>query len=143
MVRTRTTGSADGDDDAINIDAAIANALNTLFPGLTTPEMMAQVVNNIRNQTGASGSGGGNQPTGIHTWLERFGKLKPLSFSTAATPTEAEDWITHIEKLFEVLGCGDEFKTRLAAFKLEGDALNWWKALKQARGGDAFAVTCT
>ncbi|GKC97417.1 hypothetical protein Tco_1167692, partial [Tanacetum coccineum] len=54
--------------------------------------------------------------------------LKPLAFRSAATPVEAEDWITHMEKLFQVLGCPDNFKTRLAAFKLEGDALSWWKA---------------
>ncbi|GJZ64423.1 zinc finger, CCHC-type, retrotransposon gag domain protein [Tanacetum coccineum] len=58
----------------------------------------------------------------------RFTKLKPLAFRSAATPAEAEDWITHMEKLFQVLGCPDNFKTRLAAFKLEGDALSWWKA---------------
>ncbi|GJT03812.1 putative reverse transcriptase domain-containing protein [Tanacetum coccineum] len=56
------------------------------------------------------------------------GVLKPLAFRSAATPAEAEDWITHMEKLFQVLGCPDNFKTRLAAFKLEGDALSWWKA---------------
>ncbi|GKF35954.1 hypothetical protein Tco_0112712, partial [Tanacetum coccineum] len=39
---------------------------------------------------------------------------------------EAEDWITHMEKLFQVLGCPDNFKTRLVAFKLEGDALSWY-----------------
>nr|GEX97071.1 putative reverse transcriptase domain-containing protein [Tanacetum cinerariifolium] len=39
-----------------------------------------------------------------------------------------EDWITYMEKLFQVLGCPDNFKTRLAAFMLEGDALSWWKA---------------
>nr|GFA85712.1 zinc finger, CCHC-type, retrotransposon Gag domain protein [Tanacetum cinerariifolium] len=39
-----------------------------------------------------------------------------------------EDWITHMEMLFQVLGCPNNFKTRLAAFKLEGDALSWWKA---------------
>ncbi|GJW87355.1 putative nucleotidyltransferase, ribonuclease H [Tanacetum coccineum] len=34
--------------------------------------------------------------------------------------------------------------TRLAAFKLEGDALSWWKAhLRTQVGGDAFADTCT
>nr|GFD12988.1 zinc finger, CCHC-type, retrotransposon Gag domain protein [Tanacetum cinerariifolium] len=33
-----------------------------------------------------------------------------------------------MEKLFQVLGCPDNFKTHLAAFKLEGDALSWWKA---------------
>nr|GEZ74390.1 zinc finger, CCHC-type, retrotransposon Gag domain protein [Tanacetum cinerariifolium] len=49
-----------------------------------------------------------------------------------------------MEKLFQVLGCLDNFKTRLAAFKLEGDALSWWKAyLRTQFGGDAFADTCT
>ncbi|GKC92071.1 putative reverse transcriptase domain-containing protein, partial [Tanacetum coccineum] len=73
-----------------------------------------------------------------------FTKLKPLAFRSAATPAEAEDWITHMEKLFQVLGCPDNFKTRLAAFKLEGDALSWWKAhLRTQVGGNAFADTCT
>nr|GFC77877.1 zinc finger, CCHC-type, retrotransposon Gag domain protein [Tanacetum cinerariifolium] len=49
-----------------------------------------------------------------------------------------------MEKLFQVLGCPDNFKTRFAAFKLEGDALSWWKAhLRTQVGGDAFADTCT
>nr|GFB17579.1 zinc finger, CCHC-type, retrotransposon Gag domain protein [Tanacetum cinerariifolium] len=34
--------------------------------------------------------------------------------------------------------------TRLAAFKIEGDALSWWKAhLRTQVGGDVFADTCT
>ena len=42
------------------------------------------------------------------------------------------------------LGCADNFKTRLAAFKLEGDALSWWKAYLQTQvGGEDFADTCT
>nr|GEV66146.1 retrotransposon protein, putative, Ty3-gypsy subclass [Tanacetum cinerariifolium] len=45
------------------------------------------------------------------------------------------------EKLFKVLGCADEFKARLASYKFEGDALNWWKAFKQAKGGEAFVAT--
>ncbi|GJW41616.1 zinc finger, CCHC-type, retrotransposon gag domain protein [Tanacetum coccineum] len=69
-----------------------------------------------------------------------FNKLKPLAFRSAATPAEAEDWITHMEKLFQVLGCPDNFKTRLAAFKLEGDALSWWKAHLVLGWSDAFAI---
>ncbi|GJR59811.1 zinc finger, CCHC-type, retrotransposon gag domain protein [Tanacetum coccineum] len=90
------------------------------------------------------GGGGDAIPQGIHVWIKRFTKLKPLAFRSAATPAKAEDWITHMEKLFQVLGCPDNFKTRLAAFKLEGDALSWWKAhLRTQVGGDAFADTCT
>ncbi|GJS47278.1 zinc finger, CCHC-type, retrotransposon gag domain protein [Tanacetum coccineum] len=103
-------------------------------------------MNDIRNGVGALGGGGGDNviPLEIHVWIERFTKLKPLAFRSAVTPAEAEDWITHMEKLFQVLGCPDNFKTRLAAFKLEGDALSWWKAhLRTQVGGDAFADTCT
>ncbi|GJS67817.1 hypothetical protein Tco_0682382 [Tanacetum coccineum] len=73
--------------------------------------------------------------------MERFRKQKPRSFSTATTPVDAENWIAHIEKIFEVLGCADEFKARLASYKLEGDALNWWKAFKQAKEGETYIAT--
>ncbi|GJZ59300.1 hypothetical protein Tco_0615116 [Tanacetum coccineum] len=84
---------------------------------------------------------GDAQPTDIHVWLERFQKQKPQTFSSASTPVEAENWIAHIEKIFEVLGCGDLFKARLATYKLEGDAHSWWRAYKQAKGGDAYVAT--
>ena len=48
-----------------------------------------------------------------------------------------------MEKIFEVMGCEDRYKARLAAYKFEGDALSWWKAFKQARGGDAWVTTLT
>ncbi|GKA49187.1 putative reverse transcriptase domain-containing protein [Tanacetum coccineum] len=54
---------------------------------------------------------------------------------------DAKNWIAHIEKLFEVLGCADEFKARLSNYKLEGDALSWWKAFKQAKGGEEYVAT--
>nr|GFC65905.1 hypothetical protein [Tanacetum cinerariifolium] len=48
-----------------------------------------------------------------------------------------------MEKIFDVMGCEDAFKTRLAVYKFEGNALAWWKAYKQAKGGDAWLVTVT
>ncbi|KAJ0457167.1 putative retrotransposon gag domain-containing protein [Helianthus annuus] len=77
----------------------------------------------------------------IHKWLSRFQKQQPQSFKVAATPMEAQDWIAHIEKIFEALRVDDEFKTRLAAYKLENNAQTWWRTVKHARGGDAFAAT--
>nr|GFC87238.1 zinc finger, CCHC-type, retrotransposon Gag domain protein [Tanacetum cinerariifolium] len=41
------------------------------------------------------------------------------------------------------MGCEDTFKTRLAVYKFEGNAWAWWKAYKQAKGGDAWLVTVT
>ncbi|GJY22668.1 RNA-directed DNA polymerase, eukaryota, reverse transcriptase zinc-binding domain protein [Tanacetum coccineum] len=128
------------DDDVPNFEAMITAAVANALPNLTAA-LRTQITNDIRNGAGSSGGGGGDAiPQGIHVWIERFTKLKPLAFRSAATPAEAEDWITHMEKLFQVLGCPDNFKTRLAAFKLEGDALSWWKAhLSTQGGGDAFA----
>ncbi|GJY68107.1 putative reverse transcriptase domain-containing protein [Tanacetum coccineum] len=48
-------------------------------------------------------------------------------------PVDAENWISHMEKIFDVMDCNDTFKTRLAVYKFEGDALAWWKAYKQAK----------
>nr|GFD05040.1 zinc finger, CCHC-type, retrotransposon Gag domain protein [Tanacetum cinerariifolium] len=49
-------------------------------------------------------------------------------------PVDAENWISHMEKIFDVMGCEDAFKARLVVYKFEGNALAWWKAYKQAKG---------
>nr|GFC20522.1 hypothetical protein [Tanacetum cinerariifolium] len=48
-----------------------------------------------------------------------------------------------MEKIFDVMGCEDDFKTRLVVYKFEGNALAWWKAYKQAKGGNAWLITVT
>nr|GFB38388.1 hypothetical protein [Tanacetum cinerariifolium] len=48
-----------------------------------------------------------------------------------------------MEKIFDVMGCEDAFKTRLVVYKFEGNALAWWKAYKQAKGCDAWLITVT
>nr|GFB08479.1 hypothetical protein [Tanacetum cinerariifolium]GFB09404.1 hypothetical protein [Tanacetum cinerariifolium] len=48
-----------------------------------------------------------------------------------------------MDKIIDVMGCEDAFKTRLAVYKFEGNALAWWKAYKQAKGGDAWLITVT
>ncbi|GJR89033.1 retrotransposon protein, putative, ty3-gypsy subclass [Tanacetum coccineum] len=132
--------------------AAVAQAVADLLPTLTAriTDEIRQNENNGNNvnrrnarrvNTGGSGNDGDAQPTDIHVWLERFQKQKPQTFSSASTPVEAENWIAHIEKIFEVLGCDDQFKARLATYKLEGDAHSWWRAYKQAKGGDAYVAT--
>ncbi|GKG26889.1 hypothetical protein Tco_0402592 [Tanacetum coccineum] len=113
MVTTRRNS----DDDVPNFEAMISAAVANALPNLTA-SLRTQITNDIRN------GGGDAIPHGIHVWIERFTKLKPLAFQSAATPAEAEDWITHMEKLFQVLGCPDNFKTSLAAFKLVGNPLS-------------------
>ncbi|PWA93373.1 reverse transcriptase domain-containing protein [Artemisia annua] len=126
MVVTRTQ-----DEFANNptFEAAVQQNVNALLPRIRE-EVRQEMAN------GAGGSGGANPPETIHTWLEKFNKQKPRSFSTLTSSDEAEHWIAHMEKIFEVLGCSDIYKARLAAYKFEGDALNWWKAYKYAKGGN-------
>nr|GFC41776.1 zinc finger, CCHC-type, retrotransposon Gag domain protein [Tanacetum cinerariifolium] len=97
----------------------------------------------FRTSYGPSDSGGNPPPVTIHTWLERFNKQKPRSFEKATAPVDAENWISHMEKIFDVMGCEDAFKTRLAVYKFKGNALAWWKSYKQAKGGDVWLITVT
>nr|GEV95856.1 hypothetical protein [Tanacetum cinerariifolium] len=94
----------------------------------------------FRTSSGPSDASGNSPPVTIHTWLERFNKQKPHSFEKATAPVDAENWISHMEKIFDVMGCEDAFKTRLAVYKFEGNALAWWKAYKQDKGGDAWLI---
>nr|GFA29071.1 hypothetical protein [Tanacetum cinerariifolium] len=68
-------------------------------------------------------------------------EFRTSSRPSDAAPVDAKNWISHMEKIFDVMGCEDAFKTRLAVYKFEGNALAWWKAYKQAMGGDAWLIT--
>ncbi|GJX64782.1 hypothetical protein Tco_0299125 [Tanacetum coccineum] len=125
MVNTRT-------------DAELAAAVQAAVDAML-PQIREQVREEYR--TGAVPSGSNPPPVTIHTWLERFNKQKPRSFEKAVAPVDAENWISHMEKIFDVMDCNEAFKTRLAVYKFEGDALAWWKAYKQAKGGDAWVLT--
>nr|GFA22912.1 zinc finger, CCHC-type, retrotransposon Gag domain protein [Tanacetum cinerariifolium] len=129
MVNTRT--------DA-DLSAAVQNALQTLLP-----QIRAEIREEFRTSSGPSDAGGNPPPVTIHTWLERFNKQKPHSFEKATAPVDAKNWISHMEKIFDVMGCEDAFKTRLVMYKFEGNALAWWTTYKQAKGGDAWLIIVT
>nr|GFC11260.1 hypothetical protein [Tanacetum cinerariifolium] len=112
------------------------NALQTLLP-----QIRAEIREEFRTSSGPSDTGRNPPPVTIHTWLEFFNKQKPHSFEKAIAPVDAENWISHMEKIFDVMGCEDAFKTRLAVYTFEGNAPAWWKAYKQAKGGDAWLIT--
>ncbi|XP_024969649.1 uncharacterized protein LOC112509013 [Cynara cardunculus var. scolymus] len=68
----------------------------------------------------------------IHVWLERFNKLKPRIFSSVTNPIDAENWIRYLEKIFKVLGCQEQYKVKLASYKIEDDAHIWWESWTQS-----------
>ena len=54
--------------------------------------------------------------------LERFLKLHPLVFKGSPDPKVAEDWITEVTKLFEVMQAPDEQRITLIPYILRGAA---------------------
>nr|GFD20542.1 zinc finger, CCHC-type, retrotransposon Gag domain protein [Tanacetum cinerariifolium] len=64
----------------------------------------AEIREEFRTSSGPSNAGGNLLPVTIHTWLERFNKQKPNSFKKATAPVDAENWISHMEKIFDVMG---------------------------------------
>nr|GEU68457.1 hypothetical protein [Tanacetum cinerariifolium] len=106
MVNTRTDAE---------LSAAVQNALQTLLP-----QIRAEIREEFRTGSGPSDSGGNPPLVTIYTWLERFNKQKPRSFEKATAPVDAENWISHMEKIFDVMG-----------------------SYKQAKGGDVWLITLT
>nr|GEW15164.1 ABC transporter C family member 8-like [Tanacetum cinerariifolium] len=90
MVNTRTDAE---------LLAAVQNALQTLLP-----QIRAEIREEFRTGSRLLDFGGNPLPVTIHTWLERFNKQKPRSFEKATAPVDAKNWISHMEKIFDVMG---------------------------------------
>ena len=139
------TGQVDPD-----VMAAVHQTVSEMLPGIIaqTVEALRQTGENPNPNGGKPGprnqeTNAGNELVDIHQWLERFHKQKPRTFNSATTPVEAEDWISHLEKIFRVLGCSDRIRVELATYKLEGDANRWWQAWKQSYVGDIAVESLT
>jgi lipase chaperone LimK len=76
---------------------------------------------------------GANQdgPQMVTTYSQFIG-MKPLTFTKAEEPLDADAWIRAIEAKFSafVLPCSEEHKARFAALQLRGEALMWWEHLR-------------
>nr|GEX59316.1 hypothetical protein [Tanacetum cinerariifolium] len=122
----------DSDYDALN-NAKVALMENLSHYGL---DVLTKMVNTRTDAELAAAV-----QNALQTLLPQIRADIREEFRTA--PVDAENWISYMEKIFDVMGCEDAFKTRLAVYKFEGDALAWWKAYKQAKGGDVLLITVT
>ncbi|KAL8124285.1 hypothetical protein AgCh_012076 [Apium graveolens] len=107
--------------------------------GLREEEAKEGEAEQSKSKGNQNGNGNQNQNGQGHqlesfVWFERFVKQKPDSFSSTPTPIDAENWIVHLEKIFDALGCDEIQKVRLAVYKLEGDAQRWWRGVKATKG---------
>ena len=51
-------------------------------------------------------------------------------YDGAADPVRFEDWLSHKEKLLEVINCPKNMKVKLVSFYLAGPAEMWWRTVK-------------
>nr|GEV43199.1 DNA/RNA polymerases superfamily protein [Tanacetum cinerariifolium] len=109
----------------------IKRSVATIFDGMVNTRTDADLFAAVQNA--------------LQTLLPQIRAEIHEEFCTSSGPSDASGNpppISHMEKIFDVMGCKDAFKTRLAVYKFEGNALAWWKAYKQAKGGDAWLVMC-
>nr|GFB11593.1 zinc finger, CCHC-type, retrotransposon Gag domain protein [Tanacetum cinerariifolium] len=66
--------------------------------------MRVEIREEFRTSSRPSDAGGNPPPVTIYTWLERFNKQKPHSFKKSTAPVDVENWISYIEKIFDVMG---------------------------------------
>ncbi|XP_020208438.1 uncharacterized protein LOC109793387 [Cajanus cajan] len=60
-------------------------------------------------------------------WLEQFQRNHPPTFKGGYDPDAAMNWLTEIEKIFNVMDCPLTQKVKLATFMLTVDAHFWWE----------------
>jgi hypothetical protein len=70
-----------------------------------------------------------------------FLKGRPLVFSHAADPLEADDWVRAVEKQLNIAQCNDLEKVLYASGQLQGTAQTWWESYQAARPDNAPSVT--
>nr|GFC63890.1 zinc finger, CCHC-type, retrotransposon Gag domain protein [Tanacetum cinerariifolium] len=130
---SRRSNRSNSNENAGVRDPATLNAVNQ---ALTTdvaqrlPQALTEALqayhngaeNNNNNSNNTENGPNNNQPS-FQLLLERFQKQKPNSFGGAPTPIDAENWIAHLEKIFEVLECIENQQVHLVVYMLEPQAL--------------------
>ena len=64
---------------------------------------------------------------------ERFRRAQPPSFDGTPDPLAAEEWISRVELIFDMMQISDHEKVSCAVFMLNKDARYWWSVVKQTR----------
>jgi len=63
--------------------------------------------------------------------FEKFRKRGPKEFVGTEDPLVADDWLAHIENIFEIFRCTEGEKVQLSASLFVGLADNWWKTVRE------------
>ncbi|XP_027356734.1 uncharacterized protein LOC113866043 [Abrus precatorius] len=59
--------------------------------------------------------------------LSAFTRHNPLKFEGGFNPKGAQRWVANVEKIFNAMGCHEEYKVVYATYLLCGEAEDWWR----------------
>jgi hypothetical protein len=62
--------------------------------------------------------------------FKRFERLHITPFDGKQDPIECKHWLTDVEEILRLAGCTKEQKVQYTAYRLSGEAKNWWTAKK-------------
>lgn len=65
--------------------------------------------------------------------VEQLKDLGATTFVGTTNPDDAKIWMNMLEKCFDVIGCREDRKVRLATFLLQEGANDWWKSITNKR----------
>ena len=68
----------------------------------------------------------GPSPVQVRDKCGEFMKGRPLVFTHASDPLEADDWLRAMEKQLNIAQCNDLEKVLYASGQLQGAAQDWW-----------------
>ncbi|XP_048498024.1 uncharacterized protein LOC125496567 [Beta vulgaris subsp. vulgaris] len=70
--------------------------------------------------------------------FKRFSAHNPPTYDGKPDPTEFEEWLNSMEKLFDAIQCPEKWKVNFAVFYLKGQADLWWKTAKGLQSQPGF-----
>ena len=66
---------------------------------------------------------------------------RPLTFSHASDPLEADDWLKAMERQLNIAHCDDQEKVLFASGQLQGAAQDWWETYQNGCPNNAGQIT--
>ncbi|XP_049358816.1 uncharacterized protein LOC125823482 [Solanum verrucosum] len=65
--------------------------------------------------------------------FEKMRKMGGVEFEGTVDPTNVEQWLEHMERIFEQLECSNVAKFKYAISLLQNDAYDWWVSVPNAK----------
>ena len=57
-----------------------------------------------------------------------FSRMNPLEFHGGLNPVKSHEWVTNMERIFQIVHCSEENKVLFASHMMKGPAVRWWES---------------